>query len=128
MNGVCHICNNSGTVSKNRQTGKLVCRGCNQKRRYENPFTHRKCSMCGKVKPVAKRNKSGEALCVLCYRKDPSTHKKCFKCNNVRWVAKRDKLNRPICSNCEQKDRNWDIEALKRRFKRRGIILEIRPA
>ena len=91
------------TITKGGLTIAEYCR-----RRYYNKKTHRKCCVCGKVKPVRMRlEEYGErkAVCPNCYAKYfyiPPTSM-CYMCNSEKPVAKYSENGLPICHNCNNK-------------------------
>lgn len=57
------------------------------------------CAGCGEVRPAARRDKGGEAICSRCDRRDPSRWEACTSCGKAARVAARPKTG-PLCQNC----------------------------
>ena len=57
------------------------------------------CAGCGEVRPVARRDKGGEAICTRCDRRDPSRWEACTSCGKAARIAARLKTG-PLCQNC----------------------------
>jgi len=98
--GKCSICNRPRLVQINRQIKKMVCRPC-----YQREFRpRRKCSLCGRVKPVAMRIEKGP-ICNACYqRKFYIEHReKCSLCEKIKLVEMRTKDDKPLCRVCYYK-------------------------
>jgi hypothetical protein len=85
------------------RAGRALCRGdgggvCQRCRAWQ---TAAACAACGKVKPVAGRDKAGQPACEVCRRGDPGRHRECGACGKTAPVAVRARDGRPgICVNC----------------------------
>ncbi|MFQ6050011.1 MAG: hypothetical protein ACE5J0_03205 [Candidatus Paceibacterales bacterium] len=95
----CEICGKDKKVHKNRKTGQLVCRNC-YNRKFYKPLKE-ECSICGRVRPVVKRN-NGKAVCKTCYHREfyKLPEEKCSICGQKRPVVLRTKDGQPVCKTC----------------------------
>ncbi|RZL75047.1 MAG: site-specific integrase [Rhodococcus sp. (in: high G+C Gram-positive bacteria)] len=57
------------------------------------------CGRCGKVRPPARRNDNGQAICQPCWWRDPRSWKTCAGCGDQRRVAVITEAG-PICTRC----------------------------
>jgi hypothetical protein len=104
----CEICGKfKEMVYRNKKTGQKICPTCNKTIKYHDKSLHEKCSVCGNIAHVQKRNKKGKPICASCqskdYRKDMKHHEKCVECEKNRPVHKRNKHNEPVCFVCYAK-------------------------
>ena len=92
----CAGCGRTGRPLFRGGNGTGVCQRCRTWQRA------RTCATCGKVKPVAGHDGTGQPLCEVCYRRDgPRRHRQCGTCGKTAPVAVRARGGRPdICVNC----------------------------
>jgi hypothetical protein len=68
-------------------------------------FCHKEiCSNCGKLKQIFKRNKDGTALCPNCYEKI-RPKKVCSSCGKLKKIVKTNQDGTTLCPNCYEKTR-----------------------
>ncbi len=99
---ICSICKNPKECHLNRITNKFVCTSCVSLKRYHDVNTHEKCVLCGNIRHVIARTKSGDPICPNCYAKDSSLHEVCSVCARKRRVSVRTDLGIVICKPCNQ--------------------------
>ena len=60
------------------------------------------CASCGKVRPAAGRDSTGQPVCEVCRRRDdPRRHRQCGRCGKAAPIAARARDGHPdICVNC----------------------------
>jgi hypothetical protein len=92
----CAACGRTGRPLFRGDNGAGVCQRCRTWQRA------RPCGTCGKVKPVAGHDGTGQPLCEVCYRRDyPRRHRECGACGKTAPVAVRARGGRPdICVSC----------------------------
>jgi DNA-directed RNA polymerase subunit RPC12/RpoP len=66
-------CKDCGRINKlvnwRKDYNAYLCPACNVKRRRRDPRKHEKCSACGKIAPVSRRDESGQPFCSACYKR-----------------------------------------------------------
>ena len=94
----CAACGRTGRPLFRGNNGAGVCQRCRTWQRA------RPCVTCGKVKPVAGHDGTGQPVCEVCYRRDdPRRHRECGACGKRAPVAARARDGQPdICVNCYQ--------------------------
>lgn len=75
------FCDDCGQIKKRvfarqRYGYLMLCTACYLKRRYSDTFFHKKCCICGEVKPVYAKNVKGESICAKCYKRKKDVSKK----------------------------------------------------
>lgn len=73
--------------------GLRLCDGCTRK------AVAMTCGRCGQVRPPARRNDNGRAICQACWWRDPRSWKICAGCGNNRRVAAVTDAG-PVCLSC----------------------------
>jgi hypothetical protein len=92
----CAACGRTGRPLSRGDNGEGVCQRCRTWQRAKP------CGTCGKAKPVAGHDGTGQPLCEVCFRRDdPRRHRECGACGKTAPVAVRARDGRPgICVNC----------------------------
>ena len=92
----CAACGRTGRPLFRGDDGAGVCQRCRTWQRA------RPCVTCGRAKPVAGHDGTGQPLCEVCYRRDdPRRHRECGACGKITPVAVRARDGRPdICVSC----------------------------
>jgi hypothetical protein len=90
----CSVCGRTGKPLF-RSPGGGVCQRC------RNWQLAAACIICGKVKPVSRRDGAGQPVCEVCHRRGPARHRACGICGTTAPVAVRGRGGKPdICVNC----------------------------
>ncbi len=89
-----------------------VCPGCGKQRKLGRPFDGLRlcdgctrkavampCGRCGNVRPPARRNVDGHAVCQACWWRDPRSWSECVSCGDHRRVAAITGAG-PVCTRC----------------------------
>jgi hypothetical protein len=92
----CAACGRSGRPLFRGDNGAGVCQRCRTWQRAKP------CATCGKVKPVAGHDGTGQLVCeVCCRRDDPRRRRECGACGKRAPAAVRARDGQPgICVNC----------------------------
>ncbi len=92
----CAVCGQTGKPLTRGDDGAGVCRRC---RSWQRAVA---CASCGKVRPRAGRDATGQHICEVCCRKhDPKRRRTCGRCGKTSPVAVRGRDGGPdICVNC----------------------------
>jgi hypothetical protein len=92
----CGVCGRTGKPLTRGGDGAGVCQRC---RSWQRAVA---CASCGKVRPRAGRDATGQDICEVCCRKhDPKRRRTCGRCGKTSPVGVRSRDGRPdICVNC----------------------------
>ncbi|WP_300606709.1 hypothetical protein [Trebonia sp.] len=92
----CAVCGRTGKPLTRGDDGAGVCQRC---RSWQRAVA---CASCGKVRPRAGRDATGQDTCEVCSRKhDPERRRTCGRCGKTSPVAVRGRDGHPdICVNC----------------------------
>lgn len=103
----CTVCGKSKVCFKNRKSGQLVCRSCNDLIRYHNITKWENCFVCSKLRHVSIRDE-GHPVCPNCYRIYYKQHEECSECGKVRALTILSSLGIALCNTCRSKYRLKD--------------------
>lgn len=86
----CSVCGRRRVVVSRGSDGAGRCFAC-------SPRPERACGRCGRVRPIARRGRAGEAdICDSCFRPPVATCQSCGRHKPCNFVA----AGRPICASC----------------------------